>query len=238
MFATLALGVANQGDVRRLGRVGGLTLAYFLVTTAIAAVIGLTLANGLRLGEGLPPAVAEELVASYRGEASTRLETSAAESFGIDTFVNILPRNPLKAAVEMDMLPWIFFALMFGIALTLIAAERAVPLLRFLEGLADVVTKLVEITMRFAPYGVFALIFVITSRFGWTLLAHLGLYVGAVQFGLLLHCALTLSLAVRFGAGIAPSRFWSATRSALVTAFSTSSSHATLPTSLLSPSTG
>ena len=164
--------------------VGGLTLAYFLVTTAIAAVIGLTLANGLRLGEGLPPAVAEELVASYLGEASTRLETSAAESFGIDTFVNIVPRNPLKAAVEMDMLAWIFFALMFGIALTLIAAERAAPLLRFLEGLADVVTKLVEITMRFAPYGVFALIFVITSRFDWTLLAHLGLYVGAVLFGL------------------------------------------------------
>lgn len=233
VFATLTLGVANLGDIRRLGRVGGLTLVYFLITTAVAAIIGLTLANGLRPGEGLPPAVAEELVASYRGEASTRLETSAAETFGIDTLVNIVPRNPLKAAVDMEMLPWIFFSIMFGIALTLIAAERAAPLLRFLEGLADVVTKLVEITMRLAPYGVFALIFVVTSRFGWILLAHLGLYVGVVLFGLLLHCALTLSLAVRFGAGIAPSQFWSATRSALVTAFSTSSSNATLPTSLL-----
>jgi DAACS family dicarboxylate/amino acid:cation (Na+ or H+) symporter len=233
VFATLALGVANLGDVRRLGRIGGLTLGYFLLTTAAAAAIGLALANGLKLGDGLPPDVAAELVDSYRGEASARLESSGAETFGIQNFVNIVPRNPLQAAVEMQMLPVIFFSIMFGIALTLIAAERAAPLLRLLEGLADVVTKLVEITMRFAPYGVFALIFVVTSRFGWTLLEQLGIFVGTVLLGLFLHCALTLSLALRFGAGLAPTRFWVACRSALVTAFSTSSSSATLPTTLL-----
>jgi DAACS family dicarboxylate/amino acid:cation (Na+ or H+) symporter len=233
VFATLSLGVANLGDVRHLGRIGGLTFGYFVLTTALAAIIGLALANGLRPGDGLPPDVAAELVESYSGEASARLEASGAGTFGVDTFVNIVPRNPLRAAVEMEMLPVIFFSIMFGIALTLIASERAAPWLRLLEGLADVVTKLVELTMRFAPYGVFALIFVVTSRFGWSLLAQLGVFVGAVLLGLFLHCALTLSLALRFGAGLAPARFWIAARSALITAFSTSSSNATLPTSLL-----
>ena len=233
VFATLALGVANLGDVRRLGRIGGLTLGYFLLTTALASVIGLLLANGLRPGDGVPEDISAQLVEAYRGDASARLEASGAEAFGIDTFVAIVPRNPLQAAVEMDMLPVIFFSIMFGIALALIPPGRAAALYRFLEGLADVATKLVEIAMRLAPYGVFALIFVVTSRFGWELLAPLGLFVAAVLLGLLLHCAITLSLALRLAAGIAPFYFWSAVRAALVTAFSTSSSNATLPTSLL-----
>jgi DAACS family dicarboxylate/amino acid:cation (Na+ or H+) symporter len=87
--------------------------------------------------------------------------------------------------------------------------------------------------MRIAPYGVFALIFTVTSRFGWELLVHLGLFVGVVLAGLALHCAVTLSLALRFGAGLDPRRFWAAVRTVLLTAFSTSSSNATLPTSLL-----
>ena len=233
VFATLTLGVANLGDVRKLGRIGSLTLGYFLLTTAAASIIGLLLANGLRPGDGIPPEISTELVEAYRGDASARLEASGAAAFGIDTFVEIVPRNPLRAAVEMQMLPVIFFSIMFGIGLALISAERAMPLLRFLEGLADVVTKLVEIAMRLAPYGVFALIFVVTSRFGWELLAPLGLFVASVLLGLLLHCAITLSLALRLAAGLGPLRFWSAVRAALVTAFSTSSSNATLPTTLL-----
>lgn len=233
VFATLVLGVANLGDMRRLGRIGGRTLGYFLATTAAATCIGLILASCLRPGEGIPQEVSAQLVEAYRGDASERLAASGAAEFGINTLVDIVPRNPLRAAVEMQMLPVIFFSIMFGIALAMIAAERAAPVLRFLEGLADAVTKLVEIAMRLAPYGVFALIFVVTSRFGWTLLAHLGLFVGAVLLGLLLHCAITLSLALRFGAGVAPLRFWAAVRAALVTAFSTSSSNATLPTSLV-----
>jgi DAACS family dicarboxylate/amino acid:cation (Na+ or H+) symporter len=233
VFATLVLGVANLGDMRKLGRIGGRTLAYFLVTTAAATIIGLVLANWLRPGDGLPPDVSAELVESYRGDANERLAASDAQEFGINTLVEIVPRNPVRAAADMQMLPVIFFSIMFGVALALIAEERAAPVLRFLEGLADAVTKLVEITMRLAPYGVFALVFVVTSRFGWALLAHLGLFVGAVLLGLLLHCAVTLSLALRFGAGLSPWRFWVAVRGALVTAFSTSSSNATLPTSLL-----
>ncbi|HUO81375.1 MAG TPA: dicarboxylate/amino acid:cation symporter [Gammaproteobacteria bacterium] len=233
VFATLTLGVAGLGDVRRLGRVGARTLTYFVLTTAAAAAVGLTLANVVQPGEGIPAEISEELVASYRGDAAERLETSGAGQFGIDTFVEIVPRNPVRAAADMQMLPVIFFSVMFGIALTLLARERAAPMLEWLGVLGDAVIKLVEIAMRLAPYGVFALIFTVTSRFGWELLAHLGLFVGVVLGGLAVHCAVTLSLALRFGAGLDPRRFWGAVRTVLLTAFSTSSSNATLSTSLL-----
>jgi DAACS family dicarboxylate/amino acid:cation (Na+ or H+) symporter len=233
VFATLTLGVAGLGDVRRLGRVGARTLTYFVLTTAAAAAVGLTLANAVHPGEGIPAEISNELIASYRGDAAERLETSGAGEFGIDTFVEIVPRNPIRAAADMQMLPVIFFSVMFGIALTLLTRERAAPMLDWLGVLGDAVIKLVEIAMRLAPYGVFALIFTVTSRFGWELLVHLGLFVGVVLAGLVLHCAVTLSLALRFGAGLDPRRFWAAVRTVLLTAFSTSSSNATLPTSLL-----
>ncbi len=233
VFATLTLGVAALGDLRSLGRIGGRTAAYFVVTTAVAVAIGLTLANVVRPGDGIPSDVTAELVASYQGDADSRLASSGARDFGIGTFVDIVPRNPLKSAVDTQMLQLIFFSVMFGVALALIRPERAAPVLRFLEGLADAVTKLIEITMRLAPYGVFALIFVVTSRFGWTLIGHLGQFVIVVIVGLALHCLVTFTLALQLGARLSPRRFWAAIRAAVVTAFSTSSSNATLPTSLL-----
>jgi DAACS family dicarboxylate/amino acid:cation (Na+ or H+) symporter len=233
VFATLTLGVAALGDLRNLGRIGGRTFGYFIVTTAVAVTIGLTLTNLVRPGDGIPNDVTAELIASFAGDADSRLAASGANDFGIATFVDIVPRNPLKSAVDTQMLQLIFFSVMFGIALALIRPERAAPVLRFMEGLADAVTKLIEITMRFAPYGVFALIFVTTSRFGWTLIGHLGLFVMVVLVGLALHCFVTFTLALRFVAGLPLRQFWLAIRDALVTAFSTSSSNATLPTSIL-----
>lgn len=233
VFATLVLGVAGLGDLRQVGRLGASTLGYFLVTTALAVIVGLALMNLIRPGEGLPPDTTRELLDSYAEDASQRLEASGADRFGIQTIVEIVPRNPIRAAADMQMLPVIFFSLIFGVALTLIPRDRAAPMVRLLEALADAVTKLIEIAMRLAPYGVFALIFVVTSRFGWALLGHLGLFVGVVVAGLLLHCLVTLSLALRFGAGVSPLWFWKAIRPAAITAFSTSSSNATLPTSML-----
>lgn len=233
VFATLSLGVAGLGDLGSLGRVGARTLGYFLATTALAVVLGLLLVNVVRPGEGLPPETSRALVDSYRGDATERLEASDARDFGIDTLVEIVPRNPIAAAADMEMLPIIFFAIMFGAALTLIPAERAAPMLRVLEALADAVTKLIELAMKLAPYGVFGLIFVVTSRFGWGLLQQLALYVAVVLAGLLLHCAITLSLILKAVAGLNPLTFWSRIREVVITAFSTSSSNATLPTSIV-----
>jgi DAACS family dicarboxylate/amino acid:cation (Na+ or H+) symporter len=130
------------------------------------------------------------------------------------------------------MLGTIFFGLIFGAALTLIAAERAQPMLRWLEALNDIVIKIVEMAMKLAPYGVTALIFGVTSRFGWELLQLLGWYVGLVLIALLLHVLISISAILRFLVGISPLKFFARIRGALVTAFSTSSSSATLPTAL------
>ncbi|MCB1008239.1 MAG: dicarboxylate/amino acid:cation symporter [Acidobacteria bacterium] len=233
VFSTLSLGVAGLGDLRNLGRVGAKTLAFFLLSTALAAALGLTLVNLVRPGEGLPADTVSRLQDLYSGQAQQRFASSGAGEFGIDTFVNIVPRNPVRAAADMQMLSLIFFSIVFGVALALIPAERAAPMVRVLESLAEAVTKIIELAMRLAPYGVFALIFVVTSTFGWSLLRQLALYVVVVLLGLALHATVTLSALVRGLAGLRPTRFWSKIREVAITAFSTSSSNATLPTTLL-----
>jgi DAACS family dicarboxylate/amino acid:cation (Na+ or H+) symporter len=231
VFASIALGVANMGDLRSVGRVGGKTIGYFLMSTAISAVIGLTLVNTVRPGAGMPPEMRQELFQTYQGEAAG-LQAKSEVGFGINTFVDMVPRNPVEAAANMDMLGVIFFALMFGAALTLIAKERADPMIKFLDALGEVVIKIIDFAMKLAPYGVFGLIFVVTSRFGWHLLGQLGKYVLVVLVGLTIHAVITLSILVRTMGRMSPLKFWKAARPVIVTAFSTSSSAATLPTNI------
>jgi DAACS family dicarboxylate/amino acid:cation (Na+ or H+) symporter len=121
---------------------------------------------------------------------------------------------------------------MFGAALTQLKPERAKPMLDVLNALEDVVIKIVGMAMKLAPYGVVALIFGVTSRFGFALLQPLAGYVAVVLFCLIFHAAVNLSLILRFVIGISPRLFFSRVRSALITAFSTSSSSATLPAAL------
>lgn len=232
IFASISLGVAGLGDVRRVGRVGGKAVAYFLASTALAATLGLVLVSAVRPGAALDPSVREELLQTYAGDASSRVEAAQTSNFGIETLVNIVTRNPVKSAVDLDLLGLIFFSLMFGAALTLISEERARPMIRVLEALNDVVIKIVGIAMRLAPYGVTGLIFGVTSRFGYHLLQPLAAYVVVVLGALLLHVVVNLSAILRFAVGISPWLFFSRIKSALVTAFSTSSSSATLPTAL------
>jgi dicarboxylate/amino acid:cation (Na+ or H+) symporter, DAACS family len=232
VFASISLGVAGLGDLRHVGRVGGKTMAYFFITTALAATLGLVLVSAIRPGSRVDPAVRAELLETYAGDASVRIEQAQTSTFGIETVVNIVTRNPLRSAVEMDMLGVIFFGLVFGAALTMLTPARAKPMLEWLQALQDIVIKVVEMAMRLAPYGVAGLIFGVTSRFGFALLVPLGNYVGVVIGALVIHAAVTLSLIVRFVSGMSPRLFYSRIRSSIVTAFSTSSSAATLPTNL------
>ncbi len=231
VFASITLGVAGMGDLRRLRRVGARSLLYFMVSTAAAVVLGLLLVNALRPGSGLDEATRTALLDTYRTDA-TAIQEAPRQPFGISTFVNIVPRNPIAAATNMDMLGVIFFSIVFGIALTLIPSERAAPLLRVVEALGDAIAKIIDIAMKLAPYGVFGLIFVVTARFGWELLGQLGVYVAVVLAGLVLHGAVTLSVLVRTLGGMNPLTFWKRSRAVLITAFSTSSSNATLPTTI------
>ncbi len=232
VFASIALGVTGIGDVRRVGRIGGKTLAYFLITTMLSTTLGLLLVYPIRPGSHITKTVKEELLATYGSTATDKLSSAGTVEFGIDTFINIITRNPLKSAVDGDMLGVIFFGLMFGAALTMIDKERAKPMIAVLEALSDVVITIVNIAMKLAPLGVAALIFGVTSRFGVVLLEPLSIYMGVVLGALALHVLITMSLIIRFGIGMSPLRFFSLVRSSLVTAFSTSSSAATLPTNL------
>lgn len=231
VFASITLGVAGLGDVRKLGRVGGKTLGYFLLSTALSATLGLILVNAVEPGRGLDTAVRQELLATYSGQAAG-MQAAGETRFGIHTFVNIVPRNPVQAAAGMDMLGVIFFSILFGAALTLLPEARARPMLAVMDALGDAIIKIIDFAMKLAPYGVFGLIFVVTSRFGWDLLRTLGMYVAVVFVGLLLHATVGLSALVRIFGRLNPLVFWKRARISALTAFSTSSSAATLPTNI------
>ena len=232
VFASISLGVAGLGDLGRVGRVGSTAIGYFFITTALAATMGLTMVHFLKPGSRLDPAVRVSLMETYADDASSKVEAAATSTFGVETIVNMVTRNPIKSAVDLDLLGIIFFGIVFGAALTMISAEKAKPMLRWLEALNDVVIKIVDMAMRLAPYGVAGLIFGVTSRFGFDLLRPLASYIVVVLGSLLLHVFITIALIVRFLVGMSPWKFFHRIRSALVTAFSTSSSSATLPTAI------
>ena len=232
VFASLALGVAGLGDLGKLGRIGAKTLGYFLFSTALSVVIGLTLVNLIAPGKGLPDETRVQMLESYASQAAAGKERAEAMEFNVQLLVNIVPRNPLKSMVDFDMLAVIFFSIMFGVGLALIPAARAKPMIQVLEALGDVVTAIIDLVMKLAPYGVFALIFSVTARFGYDLILRLGLYVFTVLLGLAIHMFVSLPAMVKFMARLNPVEFFQRIRTIIITAFSTSSSSATLPTSL------
>ena len=232
VFATLALGVAGLGDLRKLGRIGGKTIAFFVFTTGIAAVLGLILVNVVQPGNAVDPAVRAALLAEYAAPAAERVTQSQTTGFGINTFVNIVTRNPLKSMVDGDMLGVIFFTLMFGVALTRLPAALAQPVIRVLEGVAQAVIEIIGFAMKLAPFGVAGLIYTVTARFGFDLLRSLGLYVVMVLIGLIIHQFGVLAIIARTFAGIKYGELYRKARYMMITAFSTSSSNATLPTTL------
>jgi DAACS family dicarboxylate/amino acid:cation (Na+ or H+) symporter len=232
VFASVTTGVASLGDLRRIGRIGGKTLLIFLATTSLAVVVGLTLVNLIRPGDALDPAVRTQLLAEYATQAGETVAASQQDLFGIHTFVNIVPRNPVAAAASGDMLGLIFFSLMFGIALALLAKDVAAPVIRLLEGINQAVMVIIGFAMRLAPLGVTALIFSVTAKFGFDVLQSLGLYVITVLAALTIHQFGVIGLLAKVVTGISPRSFFSRARALMITAFSTSSSNATLPTTI------
>lgn len=232
VFASIALGVAGVGDLKTSGRIGGKAIAYFFVTTALACTLGLIIVNAMRPWDRVAPETRTELMERFSGDAATRVQTSEQNKFGIDTFVNIVPRNPIDAAAKTDMLGVIFFGLVFGAAITVIPAAYGKTMIAFLESLNAVVTAMIHFAMLLAPFGVAALIFTVSSRFGFDLMIAVAAFVLTVIVALLAHVLITLSAILRFLVGMSPFKFFSRVRAALITAFSTSSSSATLPTAL------
>ena len=188
--------------------------------------------NVIRPGESLDPAVRAQLLTEYSGEAGEKVAASQVTGFGVETFVNIIPRNPVAAAANGDMLGLIFFSLVLGIALTMMAKERASPLMAVLESISEAVMLMIGFAMKVAPIGVAGLIFSVTAKFGFDVLRSLGLYAIMVLLGLAIHQFAILPTLARIITGIRPLDFLRRIRGLMITAFSTSSSNATLPTTI------
>ena len=231
LFSALVMGVAEMGDVRALGRVGWRMLAYTVVVSSIAVVIGLVLVNVFKPGAGVDPVLAQRLLADGSERAKEIVSGNAKAGSGMALLVGIVPKNVVTAAAGNDLLGVMFFALMFGIGLVLTKTPAAQKLKDVIEGLFNVSMTLIQLVIRLAPYAVACLVFNLAALFGWDLLLKLAGYVGVVVLALALHFVVVYSLALRF-AGWSPVKFFRGSQEAIVMAFATASSNATLPTSL------
>ena len=231
IVSTLALGVAGLGNLAKLGRIGLYTLLSFLMLTTIATAIGLAAVNIIRPGDGLDPEIERRLIETYRTQTEGAMGL-ADEAFGVELFVRIVPRNPIQAMANGEMLAVIFFALMIGVALTMIPTEKAAPLLQFFDSVAHVTIAIIALVMKLAPLGVFCLIFSVTSRFGFEILLNLAKYVLTVVGSLTIFTVIVYPLVLTFIAKRSAADFFRKVRIVMLTAFSTSSSNATLPTSM------
>ncbi len=240
IFSALTLGVAELGDVRRLGRVGLKTFGYTLIVTTISVAIGLTLVNVIRPGTGLPEESQAILLETFASQAAEKVERAAEAKTPIQTLVDIIPRNPFEDVVGAfdsnytggGILSVMFFSLVLGVALAIGDREKTATFIAFLEGLYEAVMKIIGFAMKLAPYGVAALLFSVTARLGFDVVRLLAKYVLVVVAGLAIHQFVVYSLLVRSLARMSPLGFFRGVREVMITAFSTSSSNATLPTAI------
>ena len=231
VFSALVLGVVEIGDPRSLGRIGGKTLVYILVVTAAAVSIGLVCVNLLQPGRGLPPEVGQALLAETSQRASEIAGSREALS-GVDLLVNIVPRNPVASAANGDLIGVMFFSLMFGIAAAVLRTDGTRSFVASVQGVYDISLKLIGWVIALAPYAVAALLFSITAKLGLEVLVQLARFVGTVVLALAIHFFVVFPLLLRFVGRMSPVAFFRAAQPAILTAFSTSSSSATLPTTL------
>src|ERR1044072_8284548 len=195
VFSSLVVGVAGIGDIRKLGRVGLKSFGYCLVISAISVAIGITLANTIRPGKRIDPNTSAALQQRYATDATKNVD--AAKQASTDTpkplmavVETIVPKNPffaISGKEDSNMLHLMFFALIIGIAITLLPVTVTEPGLRVLQGVSEILAKSIEMIMKFAPYAVACLLFNNTARFGLDLLQALAWFVVTVLLGLSLH---------------------------------------------------
>ena len=238
VFAALAASVARLGDLRALGRMGVRTAIFFLLTTAFSVLLGLAAMHWVRPGEGFDPAMRADLMQAFSGEAqSLRGATPAAAATTATAKMNLvlemfLPRNMIGAIAQMQMLPLILFALLFGAGVGVQAPERRQRVLDALDAIADAMVWIVGVAMRLAPLAVFCLIFVATGKFGMSLLGKLSIFVALVLGLYLVQLFVLYPTLLKVVVGRGPVAFLRGCIPIMATAFSTSSSNATLATSI------
>ena len=231
IVSALALGVAGLGDMKQLGRIGLKTLAYTVVVSSIAVLLGVGLVNLFQPGRGVSPEMRAALL-SHRSVAPAAAAAPAAGASGVDFFVGLFPNNIVRSMADGDMLAVMVFALLLGVGLASTRSEAARRFEDALQGLYDVVMRLLEMVLRVAPFAVACLLFSLVARVGLDVLRQLGSYVLVVVAALAIQQFVVYSISVAWLGGMSPLRFFAGIREPMLTAFSTASSNATLPVSL------
>lgn len=232
VIASLVVGAASLGDVKKLGRIGLKTFALYMATTAIAITIGLVVANIIQPGNKLSSQAKSKLLSA---DLSTSTPTDITKNLDVDIvdfFVDIVPKNPFQAISSGNMLQIVFFAVFFGIVLTFIEESKRNVIVTFFDASSDTLIKMVDFVMKIAPYGVFALISATVADFGFSILSTLFWYIFAVLLGLLLHLCLIYIPIIKFWCKFSVREFFKGMQNAQAIAFSTSSSAATLPVTM------
>jgi len=223
IVASIVMAVAGVGDLKALGKIGGKTLLYFEIVTTIAIIVGITSANIFQPGAGVDMGSLEKTDISSYVETADNTETKSL----VDTIVNIVPDNPIKAMAEGDMLAIIFFSLMLGLGIAA-AGEKGKPVLAFFQGLAEAMFAITNMIMKFAPIGVFGLIGVTISKFGLASLIPLGKLAITVYGTMFFFVIVVLGLIAKL-VGFNIFKLFVVLKEELILAFSTASSEAVLP---------
>lgn len=220
VFISLVNGAANMGDITKLGRIGSKTILFYMTTTAIAIVIALTLGVLLKPGIGLDMGAVEAVDVAARDTVPL-----------VQIFYEMIPNNIVGAMAAGSMLQIIVFALITGVGISLLG-EKGKYLSTLFENLNDLIMKLVEIIMIFAPIGVFGLIARTFSTVGYSAMIPLMKYIGTVYIGLLIHATVVYGSMFKIFAGLSLRKFYKKFLPAMSVAFSTASSGATIPVTL------
>ena len=240
VFASLAAGVVQLGRLDKLGPLAGRTFALFFLNMAIGVSLGLIMMNVVKPGQHLAPEAKTRLMAEFGGAAQKHIASGAASpQMNFASIVEMfMPKNLFGAVVGHnnnvigDVLPLILFAILVGAAGTQLSEEKRRQLQEFLELIGELMTRIVNFALKLAPYAVPAMIYSVIIKVGVDILIALGVFVIGCVAVMLLHLFGTMSLWIKFWAKRRPLQVWRDLRAVLITAFSTSSSNATLPAAL------
>ncbi len=219
VFFSLVVGMTSLGDTKKLGRIGAKTVVLYLVTTAVAILIGFGIAGIVSPGTGL----------SLTSDAAVKVKEAPSL---MQVLVAMIPANPIDAMAKAQILPVIVFSLFVGIGIVHVGGERAQLLMKFFDAAAEVSYKIIGIVMQFAPIGVFALLLPVVAKNGPAVLLPLMSVIGCVAVGCVIHAIVVYSSLARIWGGHTPLEFFRGMSEAMMIAFTTCSSAAALPVNM------
>ncbi|HZV18456.1 MAG TPA: dicarboxylate/amino acid:cation symporter [Sphingobium sp.] len=232
LVSALIVGVADMGEARHLRTVGLRTLLYTVIVSSIAVAISLAMVNLFQPGAGVDPQLARGMIDASAEGAASIVEQAGASKTGVEALVAVVPTNFVAAMSSNDILAVMFFALFFGIGFLLVDPAKTAVLKAGVEGVFEVSMRLIGLVIRMAPLAIFCFMFNLAAQFGWDLIGRLSAYVFVVLVALALQMFGVFSLILALIARKNPVAFFRETQEAMLMAFSTASSNATLPTSL------